>query len=303
MNYTLHQLRIFLKVVETGSITEAAARLNLTQPAVSIQLKNFQAQFDIPVFEVVRKKIFITDFGKEIAEAAQSILSQVYAINYRMHLHQGHLIGRLKFSIASTGIYIAPHFITGFIQQHPGVDLQIDVTNKTQVEQSLQRNDVDFALVSILPRHLNLAFMSLLPNKLHLIAKANLDDKKPEGLDALLQKVPFIYREPGSATRELMEQYIKRFNLPVYKKMELTSNEAVKQAVMAGLGCSIMPLIGIKNELQNRQLQIIEARGLPIQTTWYLAWLKERKFSPLAKAYLQFVKEERDQIIQRVFAS
>ena len=151
MNYTLNQLRIYLKVTQTLSITKAAEELHLTQPAVSIQLKNFQHQFDIPLIEVLNKRIFVTDFGKEIAQAAEIILNEVHAINFKMHSHKGMLTGKLKISVVSTGKYVAPYFLSDFMKQHEGVELLMDVTNKSRVIDSLEKNEVDFSLVSVLP--------------------------------------------------------------------------------------------------------------------------------------------------------
>jgi len=140
MNYTLNQLHIFLKIVQTQSVTKASEELHLTQPAVSIQLKNFQDQFDIPLTEVVGRKIYITDFGKEIAEAAENIINQVYAINYKTLAFKGQLAGRLKISVVSTGKYVMPYFLADFIKQHAGIELQMDVTNKLKVIESLENN-------------------------------------------------------------------------------------------------------------------------------------------------------------------
>ncbi len=111
MNYTINQLRIFLRITETKSITKAAEELHLTQPAVSIQLKNFQDQFDIPLTEIIGRKIYITDFGREIAVAAENILNQVYEINNKTLAHKGQLTGRLKISVVSTGKYVMPYFL------------------------------------------------------------------------------------------------------------------------------------------------------------------------------------------------
>ena len=144
MNYTLNQLQIFLKVVQTQSVTKASEELFLTQPAVSIQLKNFQDQFDIPLTEVVGRKIYITDFGKEIAEAAENILNQVYSINHKTLAYKGQLSGRLKISVVSTGKYVMPYFLKDFIKQNTGVELLMDVTNKNKVIESLEKNEVDF---------------------------------------------------------------------------------------------------------------------------------------------------------------
>lgn len=148
MNYTLHQLQIFLKITELQSITKASEELHLTQPAVSIQLKNFQDQFPIPLTEVVGRRLFITDFGKEIAVAAEKIVNQVQEINYRTMAYQGKLSGRLKISVVSTGKYVMPYFMSEFMSEHNGIDLIMDVTNKTKVIRSLELNEVDFALAS-----------------------------------------------------------------------------------------------------------------------------------------------------------
>ena len=270
MNYTLHQLKVFLKVAENQSITKAAEELYLTQPAVSIQLKNFQDQFPIPLTEVVGRKLYITHFGKEIAQAAEKILAEAEAIDYKTLAFKGILAGRLKISVVSTGKYVMPYFLSGFMEEHSGVDLVMDVTNKSRVVRSLEKNEVDFALVSVVPDHLKLNRIELMKNKLFLVGSAK--KEFPEGMTTkkIFQDFPMIYREEGSATRNAMEQYMKSHKYSTKKKIELTSNEALKQAVTAGLGYSIMPLIGIKNSLSNEELRIIPVDDLPIETHWNL---------------------------------
>jgi len=302
MNYTLHQLQIFLKVSQNQSITKASEELHLTQPAVSIQLRNFQDQFSIPLTEVVGRKLFITDFGKEIAEAAEKVLNEVHAINYKTLSYQGELSGRLKISVVSTGKYVMPYFLSDFMKLHKGVDLIMDVTNKTSVVETLERNEVDFAMVSVLPKMLKVDCVPLMANKLYFVGSASTKFEKVPSKKKLFEELPLIYREQGSATRNAMEGFISKNKLPVRKKIELTSNEAVKQAVISGLGYSIMPLIGIKNELKNSDLQIIPVKGLPISTRWNLIWLKSKKLSPAANAYLEFLNSNKDSIIDRKFA-
>ncbi|TDE53885.1 LysR family transcriptional regulator [Flavobacterium sp. GT3P67] len=301
MNYTLHQLHVFLKITQNNSITKAAMELHLTQPAVSIQLKNFQDQFDVPLTEVIGRKLYVTDFGKEISLAAEKILNEVHAINYKTMAFKGQLAGRLKISVVSTGKYVIPYFLSDFLKQNQGVELILDVTNKTKVLKSLERNEVDFSLVSVLPETLQIEKVELMPNALFLVA--NIDLKIENGIQdkKIIETLPMIYREQGSGTRYIMEKFIENNQLTVLKKMVLTSNEAVKQAVLAGLGCSIMPLIGIKNELNNGDLQIIAVQGLPIQSNWNLIWLKGKKFSPVASAYLKFIQEEKTRIIEQKF--
>jgi len=301
MNYTINQLRIFLKITQAESITKAAEALHLSQPAVSIQLKKFQKQFEIPLTEIVGRKIFITDFGKEVAESAENILDQAYALNYKTQAHKGQLTGRLKFSIVSTAKYIMPYFVSDFLRQNSGVELVMDVTNKVSVLQSLERNEIDFSLVSVLPETLRVDKIELMQNKLFLVGSGNDKFNKKPYDKSIFETIPLIYREYGSGTRQTMEIYVKQNKLPVHKKMELTSNEAVKQAVIAGLGYSIMPLIGIKNELQNGELQIIPVKGFPIESVWNLIWMKGKNHSPVASAFLNYLKKEKENIIKQRF--
>jgi DNA-binding transcriptional LysR family regulator len=302
MNYTLNQLQIFLKIVQTQSVTKASEVLHLTQPAVSIQLKNFQDQFDIPLTEVVGRKLYITDFGKEIAAAAENIIDQVNAINYKSHIFKGQLTGRLKISVVSTGKYVMPYFLADFIKMHKGVQLMMDVTNKKSVTESLDINEVDFALVSILPHQLNVDSLELLQNKLYLIGNANQDFPESSYSKDIFEQLPLIYREKGSGTRQTMEHFIEKNQISIHNKIELTSNEAVKQAILAGLGYSIMPLIGIKNELHQQQLQIIPVEGLPIKTQWSLIWMKGKKHAPVASAFLEYMKQEKQNIVHEKFS-
>lgn len=301
MNYTLHQLQIFLKICQIQSITKASEELHLTQPAVSIQLKNFQDQFPIPLTEVVGRKLYVTEFGKEIAQAAEKIIEEVNAINYKTLNYQGELSGRLKLSIVSTGKYVIPFFLSEFIKLNPGVELIIDVTNRSRVLESLESNEVDFALVSVLPKKLKVKNIELMQNSLYFIGSSQLNFEKPNDKKSLFENTPIIYREQGSATRTAMEKFITANKFSVRKKIELTSNEAVKQAVLSGLGYSIMPLIGIKNDLKNNDLQIIPVKGLPIITTWNLIQLESKKLSPVALAYLDFVNSKKEAIIKEKF--
>ncbi len=301
MNYTLNQLQVFLKVTQLKSVTKAAEELHLTQPAVSIQLRNFQDQFDIPLTEVIGRQLYVTDFGKEIAVAADDILNQVYAINHKTLAYRNQLAGRLKISVVSTGKYVMPYFLTGFMKKHVGIELAMDVTNKARVIKSLEQNEVDMSLVSLLPDNLKVDQLDLLSNELYLVGNEAKASTVPEKPKTIFDKLPLIYREKGSGTRQTMERYLAAHNVPTLKKMELTSNEAVKQAVLAGLGYSIMPLIGMKKELADGSLHIIPVNGLPITTTWSLIWLQGKKHSPVAKAFLAHLSENKRETVEEIF--
>lgn len=302
MDYTLRQLQIFVKITQKQSVTKASEELHLTQPAVSIQLKNFQDQFPIPLTEIVGRKLYVTDFGKEIALAAEKILAEVANIDYKTLAYQGELSGRLIVSVVSTAKYVMPYFLSDFMKANSGVELIMDVTNKSRVVKSLERNEVDFALVSVLPKKLKVNRVELMPNRLFYVACTDLKFKSTPTKKKLFEELPLIYREEGSATRNAMETFISKNQFSVRQKIELTSNEAVKQAVVSGLGCSIMPLIGIKNELKNKEVQIVPVKGLPITTAWNLIWLKSKKLSPTAMAYLDFIISEKEAIIKEKFS-
>jgi LysR family transcriptional regulator, low CO2-responsive transcriptional regulator len=301
MNYTLHQLQVFHTVSRTGSITKAAEELHLSQPAVSIQVRNLQEQFEIPLMESIGRKIFITEFGKEIAEAAGRILQEVNAINSKAAAYKGQLIGTLRITVVSTGKYVMPAFLSDFMKHHQGIELVLDVTNRSRVRESLEKNEVDFALVSVMPENLQVEHIELMENKLFLVGSGkNLQEHG--GTDHIsLEEIPLIFREPGSGTRHIMEKYIKQKKIRVIKKMELTSNEAVKQAVIANLGYSIMPLIGIRNELKTGSVHIIPVEDFPIRSPWRLVWLKGKNLSPVAQSYVNYLRQNKEQIIRENF--
>lgn len=291
MNYTLNQLRVYLKVVETESVTRASEELFMTQPAVSIQLKNFQEQFSIPLTELIGRKLFITDFGREIAEMASRILTDIEELKFKTRAYEGLITGKLKISSASTGKYVTPYFLSGFLNENPAIDLKLDVTNKSLVIESLKKNEIEFAVVSVLPVDIEVEEELLIENRLYFVAPTT-SSNYTETL---------IFREPGSATRVEMENFFKQKKSNDQKKLELTSNEAVKQAVISGLGSSILPLIGIKNELANGDLKIVEIKGLPLKTEWRLIWLKQKKLSPVGLAFLSYLRENKVSILREHF--
>lgn len=300
MNYTLHQLKIFIQVAKYSSITKAADSLFLTQPAISIQLKNFQEQFDVALTENIGKKIYLTDFGRQIEITAKEILLLSENIQNMNLSLKNELIGKINISSVSTGKYVIPYFLTDFFKKHEGLELNLEVTNKESVIENISKNEVDFALVSIPPERIAYESLTILKNKLYLVCHSNFEIPKKIN-HKIFEDNPLIYRELGSGTRQIMEIYLNKYDIPIRKKLELTSNEAVKQAILAGLGISIMPLIGIKNELNLGQLKIIPMKGLPIESNWMLIWPKGKKHSPSALAYITYLKNNTERIKSNYF--
>jgi len=223
MNYTLNQLRIFLKVVEHKSITKASEHLHLTQPAVSIQIKNFQDQFDIPLLEKIGRQIQVTNFGKEVAGSCRVILDEIERVENRKMAYLGHVIGTLRVSVVSTGKYVMPFFFSEFMEKYPGIQLNMDVTNKSKVVRSIEKNDVDFALVSVLPKGFAIEQIKLMKNQLFLVAKKGKSESASIQSAKDLENVTLLFRENGSATRMAMEAYLKQKKVQVNRSMELTS--------------------------------------------------------------------------------
>ena len=301
MNYTLNQLRIFSKIVEYKSITKASENLHLTQPAVSIQLKNFQDQFELPLTEVINKRIYITDFGYEIAAAANKILDEVSEIQYKKALYQGKLTGKLKIAVVSTGKYVIPYLLADFLKKNPEIELILDVSNRGAVINNLEKNEVDFVLMTRIPENLNLETVQLMNNELVFVGPKGSASMYKKHKDNFFNLYPLIFRETGSSTRIAMEEFVKKSKLPLEKNITLTSNEAVKQSVISGMGCSIVPLIGIKNELMLVQLEIIPLEGLPIISNWYLVHLRDKKLMPAAIAFKEYLKTEIRNLEEKYF--
>lgn len=301
MNVTLHQMQVFLTVAEHKSITKAADALHLTQPAVSIQLKNLQEQLQSPLVEIIGRQLYLTKFGEEMKTAAKRLMREMEAIEALVNANQGELSGPLSIAVVSTGKYVMPYFLTGFTHAHPGVELTIDVTNRANVIAALEQNEPDFALVSVLPDNLALERIPLMPNELFLVATSDWQPERAQVAPEIMETEPLIFREPGSATRRAMEGYLRQHGLQASRKMALTSNEAVKQALIAGLGLSVMPLIGIRQELDRGTLRILDCPGFPIRTTWNLIWLRGKQLSSVAAAFLNYLQQEKKAIIERHF--
>lgn len=299
MHYTLHQLRIFLKVSDYQSITKAAEELHLTQPAISIQLKKLQEQFELPLTEVIGRQLYVTDFGKEIAVRSRRILEEADGIRYTIDQHKGLLTGKIKISVVSTGKYVIPYFLKDFMDRYPKVEIFIDVSNKNRVIEGLHRNESDFSLVSVVPDDLNVHTVELMDNQLNLVGALEFEGKIKKPKD--LEKVPLLFREEGSATRNAMEQYLTRNNINVGKYMELVSNEAVKQAIFAGLGVSIVPLIGLRTALAREHITLFPLKGLPIVTRWNLVYNKGKALTPAQQELVNYMQENKERLVEKHF--
>lgn len=302
MNLTLHQLRAFQAIAKYQSITKAAEAMNMTQPAVSIQLKNLQEQFSVPLTEILGKKIHITEFGQELVDTADRIFSEMNNIETKMLELKGLLGGKIRISSVSTGKYIIPYLMADFMKIHPHVDISLEVSNRYNVLAHLQENSTDLALVSLWPDDLDLESISIAENNWYLAcAYDKLDFFKKEIEQENWSKIPMILREKGSGTRTMMEKFFGDRDIHVESKMELATNEAVKQAVMAGLGASVLSNFSMTQELIDKRLAIIPYPGFPLKADWRLIWLKQKKHPPAVNAFIRWLGENKTEIFKDHF--
>ena len=295
MNYTFRQLEVYHAVGSLLSFTKAAAKLYLTQPAVSIQFKTFAQQFDFPLIEYRSKQMVLTELGTEVFQRVTQILDYTAALNTLNTSLKDKLTGTLTLSVVSTGKYIMPYLVKTFIDAHPDVDLVMDVDNRLKVIESLEKNSVDFSLVSVLPKNLAVETLELIGNELYLMGSPM---QKKLWEQQNMGQMTYLFRERGSSTRSHMEKFLSMIRVKPNKKVELTSNETIKQSVIAGLGISVMPVIGIKRELNDGTVVIIPHTKLPIKTNWNLIWRQQKELSPVASAFLKHLEDHKESILK-----
>jgi DNA-binding transcriptional LysR family regulator len=302
MNITLHQLKAFQAIAKFQSITKAAEAMSMTQPAVSIQLKNLQEQFEVPLTEIIGKRIHITEFGQELVETADRIFGELGQIEEKMLELKGLLGGKIRISAVSTGKYIIPYLMADFMKIHPHVEISLEVSNRYKVMAHLQENSTDLALVSLWPDELDLESIQLADNKWFLACST--ENKKAYAAHIQAgnwKKVPFLLREKGSGTRTMMERFFQDRDIQVESNLELATNEAIKQAVMAGLGASLLSNFSMAQEIKEGRIALLELPGLPLKSDWNLIWLKQKKHSPAVKAFIRWLSENRKEVFSKHF--
>lgn len=300
MNITIRQLEIFIAVSRAESYTQAAKEIHLTQPAVSMQIKQLEHQLGIPLFEQLGKKIYLTEAGKEIYQHARNILDQLDEMETFIDNIKGLNQGKLRISVATTANYFAPTLLSTFYKRFPGVTVTLDITNRQTLIQQLDENEVDLVIMGKPPKNMPLDATPFMDNPLVIIAPPDhpLARKKKIPI-AQLEKEIFLVREPGSGTRVVMEKFFKNHNLQVTTGMEISSSEAIKQSVSAGMGLALIQVDAIQTELKLKQLAILNVEHLPIERHWYIVHRKGKRLSMLADAFKQFIIDESKMLLGR----
>jgi DNA-binding transcriptional LysR family regulator len=299
MNVTFRQLRLLEAVARHSSFTRASEELHLTQPAVSTQIKQLEEEVGMPLFEQMGKKIFLTEVGKEVYAFSRAIAQQFRDIESVLDDMKGVKRGTLSLTVTSTGKYFAPYLLAAFLKRYPGTQVHLEVTNREEVVQQLQENIPDMAIMGTPPDNIELQAQAFMQNPLVIIAPPDhpLVGAARVPLSRLMEE-NFILRERGSGTRNAVERFFQQRGVKLNTSMEMSRNEAIKHAVMAGLGLGIVSLHTLEFELALGRVAILSVEGFPIMKEWYMVHRSGKRMSPIAQAFHEFVLNEADRIMK-----
>ncbi len=289
---TLHQLRIFQAVAAHNSFARAAEALHLSPPTLSLQVKQLANTVGQPLFEQLGKKIFLTSAGQTLADAAMDISKRVDLLAEDLSALQGVERGRLKLAILTTVKYTVPKLLGGFCAAHPGIEVSMVVGNRENLLQRLARNDDDLYIMGQPPEHMELICEDFADNPLVLVAPPNhpLAAQTAIAPDAL-NGAPFIMREPGSGTRLTTERFFTEAGVEVVNRLEVGSNEAIKQTVAGGLGLAVLSATTVVSELTLGELVKLDVQGFPLMRHWHLVYARGKRLSPAALAFKRWLAE------------
>ncbi len=288
---TFHQLKVFAAVAEYKSVTLAAQKLHMTQPAVSIQLKQLESHYGISLFEIISKKVHLTEGGKKVLAAYIKIAEYFKHLDIEISQLKGFAKGELKIAIVSTAKYFIPKILGEFHQKYPQVEIKLVVSNREEIIKRLKENLDDLVVLSQLPKKMSITAEKFLEDSLVVPAPLTHPMAKRKNISFKeLAQEPFIIREPGSGTRMVMERLFEKYHITPNLIMELGSSSAVKQAVMAGFGLSIISKMSIEQEISLKKLALLDIKHFPVKHSWYLVYAKGKKLSLTAVNFLKFLK-------------
>ncbi|TXF13456.1 LysR family transcriptional regulator [Pelomicrobium methylotrophicum] len=299
MHVTLRQLRVFESVARHLSFSRAAEELFLSQPAVSMQIKQLESLVGLPLFEQIGKKIYLTEAGKEVFHYSRAVAQQLSDMEHALNELKGLERGRLSIAVVSTANFFAPQLLARFVQQHPGVQVSLSVVNRETVLRQLAENEIDLAIMGLPPEGLDVRWQPFMENPLVVIAPPShpLVKEKRIPMKRLAEEV-FVIREPGSGTRGAMERFFAEHRVQLKTSMQMGTNEAIKQAVQAGMGLGVVSYHTIELELETKRLKVLDVVGFPIRRNWYLVHREHKRLSKVAEAFREFLLKHAERLMQ-----
>lgn len=293
LHITLRQLKVFESVARLLNFTRAAEELHLTQPAVSIQIKQLEDMIALPLFEQMGKRIYLTEAGEELFNYSRSISQQLADMELALEELKGVQRGKLNIAVVSTANYFVPGLLARFTQRYPDITISLHVSNRENVLKQLADNQTDLAIMGQPPGNIDISSESFLENPLVIIAPPGhpLCGQRQIPVERLEQEI-FLVREPGSGTRSAMERFFAQEKISVNKGMEADTTEAIKQGIQAGMGLGIMSIHTIRLELETGRLQVLDVQGFPIMRNWCVVHRKNKRLSSISSAFKQFLLQE-----------
>lgn len=296
---TIRQLEVLAAVGREGSVTAAAESLHLTQPAVSMQLRQLEEQLDLALFETVGRRLQITEPGKELVRLAVELLARLDDLQQTARSLRGVGIGRVRLGVVSTAKYFAPRLLAQFAKLHPGLEFKLTIHNRAEIIDQLQSYSIDLGIMGQPPEGLHFEGTPFAPNPLVAVAAPSHPLSLRRGLKPEdLAEQPFVVREPGSGTRSAMDRYFADNEVKVRQVMEADSNETIKQAVMAGIGLGFLSLHTVRPELAAGRIAVLDVFGLPLRRQWYVVHSRQRRLTPAAEEFQQYLLREADGLMR-----
>ncbi len=289
---TLRQLKVFEAIARLKSFTRAAEELFLTQPSVSMQIKKLTDEIGLPLFEQIGKKIYLTDAGQELFQTCHGIFEHIARFEMIASDMKGLKAGKLRLAVVTTAKYFTPRLLGIFCQKYPGIDVALIVTNRERALERLINNQDDLYILGQLPQEIDAVAEVFLDNPLVVLAPSDhpLVNKKRISIKRVSEE-PFILRESGSGTRIATERFFSEHNLKLKVRMELGSNEAIKQAIVGGLGISVLSHHTLALDAPTGHLAVLDVEGFPIERHWYYAYPSGKQLSIVAQAFLEYLQQ------------
>jgi len=299
---TFRQLEIFVSVAKHLSFTKAAEELYLSQPAVSMQVKQMENLIDTPLTEKIGKRLFLTDAGRVTLDYAVKILSTKDALEEAISSLQGSEKGHLIIAVPETANQFMTLILAAFIKIHPGITFDLKIHNRKGLLNCLKNNNADLVIMGQTPIDMELITQPFMNNPLVIISppKHPLSKKKVIQLNELTE-IEFVVREPGSGTRIAMQKFFNEHKIQLKTSMEMPNNQAIKQAVAAGLGFGIVSLHTLQQELALKRLEVLSVKQMPIMRIWYVVHQKQKVISPAMEVFIKFVIDNTQNIWVREY--
>jgi DNA-binding transcriptional LysR family regulator len=296
---TLRQLKVFEAIARQGSFTRAAEELFLTQPTVSMQIKKLSDAVGLPLFEQLGKRVYLTDAGRELLDVCRQVFERLNKFEMTVADMKGLKTGHLRLTVVTTAKYFAPRLLGPFCQRYPGIDVSLKVTNRERAFERLQGNVDDLYILGQPPEGLDVHCFPFVENPLVVLAPRDhpLVGVKHIPLKRFAQE-PFLMREPGSGTRNAVQRLFQQHGLSLNVRMELGSNEAIKQAIIGGLGVSVLSRHAMALEGATGQIATLDVEGFPIRRHWYVVYPEGKQLSVVARTFLDYLQNEGRQLAE-----